>query len=112
MKFPFWTYESAGSWEALTCPKCHRVYRLGDNASISTLELVAEAIGSLEPGDGYGNTQAVRHDAIHPKSAWTSAERVRAVNTMQKVREALAKGAQRRWTCGNCKHTGIRYPDG
>ena len=99
-----WGGDRTGTWDALRCPKCGTVYRVGDNAQISTWELVLETMG--RSGVSYGNTPPghERDDLIKTASDLDSIE------CFSKVREAVAAGYRRRWQCGNCKQHGIKYP--
>jgi hypothetical protein len=59
----FWRSPKVATWHALLCPHCGAAYRVGEDASISTWELVTEAMG-LRPTGGYANTLKGRDDSI------------------------------------------------
>jgi hypothetical protein len=110
-----WKREDVGTWDALRCPRCGRVFHVGEDASIATWEQVMEAMSPGLAGFyskiGFRDTRSGQHDSIKAIAEWPNPEaRARVAEVLKKVREAVEQGARRRWTCANCQHSGIRYP--
>ncbi len=88
----------------LTCPLCGHIYRVGEDATIVTTEQGFQlAKATVIVTDG---SVPVRTDLVASMEDWTpealARGRKKAQETAKIIREAIAKGQKRYWTCHAC----------
>jgi hypothetical protein len=99
-------------WD-LKCTQCGHLYRVGEDATIVTMEDVFDSASSVLV---FGSGNSVQKDLVASMSGWAD-DRLKdgqasARNNIQRIRKGLAKGQVRYWYCKTCNNeeSAFEYP--